>query len=278
VRRAVWNCLPISLLCCLLALSCQPTGVQSESVQIRLISSEANRPLLDQLTSDYIAHHPRVTFQIEDTISEASLNSLRTGRCDIVLSAWLPSEAELNPNRSTQTPLRAHVFGSDGLVLIVNRRNPVDNLSVAQLRAIFSGRTADWREVGGRVGDILVVSREDGSDDRKTFEALVMDKQPVTLGAVVMPSSADVRQYIASHPNAVGYASLASLIAEVKAVAVDGVYPNYEAILDGAYPLWRHLALLTRDPAEPYVQDFLSFVLGEPGQSIVSAYYSSLHP
>jgi len=85
-------------------------------------------------------------------------------------------------------------------------------------------------------------------------------------------------QYIASHPNAVGYASLASLIAEVKAVAVDGVYPNYEAILDSAYPLWRHLALLTRDPAEPYVQDFLSFVLGEPGQSIVSAYYSSLHP
>lgn len=246
----------------------------SEPARIRLVGPESVHPVLDRLTAVYMERHPQLTFGYEKVGSRASLSLLRTGRCDIVLSAWPPSERELNPDARVQTLLRAHVFASDGLVVVVNPRNPVDGLSSTQLRGIFSGRVADWREVGGRVGDILIVSREDGSDDRSTFETLVMDGQPVTLGAVVMPSSADVAEYVASHPNAIGYASLYSALAqEVRAIAVDGMRPAYESILDGSYPLWRHLAFLAREPAERPVQDFLSFVLSEAGRRIVDEYY-----
>ncbi len=265
----------LGLWCALLAASCQPAGVQSEPAHIRLVGSETGHPLLGQLMTAYAARHSQVTFEYNRFSSRASLNLLRTGRCDMVLSAWPPSASELNPDREAQIPLKAHLFATEGLILIVNSRNPVDELSSTQLRSIFSGRVADWREVGGKVGDILVISREDGSDDRRAFETLVMDGQPVTLGAVVMPGSADVAEYVAGHPNAIGYAALYSMSPEVKAIAIDGVRPTYESVLDSSYPLWRHLALLTRDPAERPVQDFLTFVLSEAGQRIVDEYYRS---
>ena len=270
------NRLLLSLMFSLLVVSCEPAGVQPEPVRIRLAGPEGVHPLFEQLTSAYTTQYPYVDFEFEAIASRTSLRLLRAGQCDVVVSSWPPSEAELNSDREPQQLLKANVFASDGLVLVVHPQNPVGGLSIIQLRGIFSGHVPDWREVGGKVGDVLVISREGGSDDRETFETLVMDKQPVTLGAIVMPGSSDVVQYVASHPNAIGYAPIAEVIPEVKPIAIDGVHPTYETILDGSYPLWRHLAVITADPAERPVQDFLGFLVGTPGQSVINDYYAFL--
>ncbi len=270
------NRLLLSLMFSLLVVSCEPTGIQPESVHLQLAGSEGIYPLLEQLTSAYTAHYPYVAFQFEAIASRMSLRLLRTGQCDMVVSSWPPSEAELNSDKEPKQLLKANIFASDGLVLVVHPKNPVSDLSITQLRGIFSGHVPDWREVGGKVGDVLVISREGGSDDRETFETLVMDKQPVTLGAIVMPGSSDVVQYVAGHPNAIGYASIAEVIPEVKPIAIDGVHPTYETILDGSYPLWRHLAVITVEPAKRPVQDFLSFLVGTQGQSVINDYYAFL--
>lgn len=277
-RRAAsgWSCLLISLIFSLLALSCEPNRMPSESVRLRMAGGRSARPLLEQLMNSYTSHYPRVSFEIESTSPRLSLNLLRAGQCDLMASSWPPSDTELNPDPGAQRLLKTHIVAPDGLALIVHPKNPVNDLSIAQLRDLFSGRISDWREIEGKVGDVLVISREDGSDDRKTFEALVMDKHPVTLGAIVMPTGSDVVKYVASHPNAIGYAPISEIGPEVKPIALEGISPTYETIQNGSYPLWRHLAIIAAYPPEQPAQDFLNFASGPQGQSVVHDYYTLL--
>jgi phosphate transport system substrate-binding protein len=232
--------------------------------------------LLRELATAYSARNPHVTFDLQGGGSEAGLELLRAGRVDMAASSWTPSEEELHREEETQERLGVTVIAQDGLALVVHPKNPVDELSAAQIRGIFSGNILDWRKVGGKVGDILVISREDGSGDRRTFETLIMDRQPVTLGAIVMPGSLDLVEYVASHPNAIGYASIAEITQEVKPLAVDGVEPTSQTIQDGSYHLWRVLEIITAEPPEGAVGDFLDFATSPAGQEIIQVRYSSI--
>lgn len=234
------------------------------------------RPLLEELTSAYSAQNPHVTFDLQGGGSEVGLELLRAGQVDIAASSWTPPEEELYREGKTQERLGVTVIAQDGLALVVHPKNPVNELSVAQVRGIFSGHVLDWRELGGRVGDVLVISREDGSGDRRTFETLMMDKQPVTLGAIVMPGSRDVMEYVVSHPNSIGYVSLAEVTPEIKPLTIDGVEPTSQTIQDGSYHLWRLLAIITAEPLEEAVGDFLDFATGPAGQEIIQVRYNSI--
>ena len=256
--------------------SCGPSGKPPEPVYLQIAGSHSMRPLLEELTSAYCAQNPHVTFDLQGGGSEVGLELLRAGQVDMAASSWTPSEEELNREGKTQKRLGITVIARDGMVLIVHPKNPVNELSVAQIRGIFSGHILDWREVGGRVGDVLVISREDGSGDRRTFETLMMDKQPVTVGAIVMPGSQDVMEYVVSHPNAIGYVSVAEVTPEVKPLTIDGVEPTSQAIQDGSYHLWRLLAIITAEPLEGAAGAFLDFATSPAGQEIVQVRYNSI--
>ena len=256
--------------------SCGPSGELPEPAYLRVAGSNSVHPLLEELAVAYSAQNPHVTFDLQGGGSDVGLQLLRAGQVDMAASSWTPSEEELNREGKTQKRLRVTVIARDGLVLVVHPKNPVNELSVAQIRGIFSGHILDWREVGGRVGDILVISREDGSGDRRTFETLMMDKQPVTLGAIVMPGSQDVVEYVVGHPNAIGYVSIAEVTPEVKLLTIDGIEPASQTIQDGSYHIWRLLAIITADPPEGAVGDFLDFTTGPAGQEIVQARYNSI--
>ena len=233
-------------------------------------------PLLEELAAAYSAQNPHVTFDLQGGGSDVGLELLRAGQVDMATSSWTPSEEELNREGKAQERLKVTVIARDGLVLVVHPKNPVNELSVAQIRGIFSGHILDWREMGGRVGDVLVISREDGSGDRRTFETLMMDKQPVTLGAIVMPGSRDVVEYVVGHPNAIGYVSVGEVTPQVKPLIIDGIEPTSQTIQDGSYHVWRLLVIITAEPPEVAVGDFLNFVTGPAGQEIIQERYNSI--
>jgi phosphate transport system substrate-binding protein len=248
--------------------SCGVSGEPQESVYLRIAGANSMRAYLAALTSAYSTENPNVAFDLQGGGSEAGLELLRAGQVDMAASSWAPSEQELNRTDGTQQQLGSAVIGQDGLVLIVHPKNPVGNLSVAQIRGMFSGHVPDWREVGGTVGDVLVISREDGSGDRQAFENLIMDTLPVTLGAIVMPGSRDVVDYVSRHRNSIGYVSSGEITPEVKPLAIDGVEPTAQNIQDGSYPLWRLLVIIASDPPEGAVRDFLEFSTGPVGQEV----------
>ena len=266
----------LALAVCLPLASCGTQGGAHAPVYLRVAGTNAMPHLLRELTAAYSAQQPQVSFDLQGGDSQTGLDLLQEGMVDISASSWPPSTEALEAAEQAGNPLRLTTVAQDGLVLVVHPKNPVSDLSMAQIRALFSGHVPDWRELGGRVGDVMVISREDGAGDRAMFEALVMDRQPVTLGAIVMPNSRDVIEYVAGHPNAIGYVSIGEITPDVKPLAIDGVAPTTSTIIDGSYALWRHLVLLTKNPPSDDVKEFLGFVTAASGQAVVAGYYEAV--
>lgn len=256
--------------------ACGQAAEPPAPIYLRMAGSTSMRSLVEALNSAYVDQHPHVTFDWQGVGSDLGLDMLKAHQVDMAASSWPPSKDDLERLRKAGTPLKTTTIARDGLSLIVHPSNPVITLSTAQLRGIFRGRILDWREVGGRVGDVIAVSREDGSGSRKAFESLVMDGQRVTPAAVVMPSSQDALRYVASHPNAVAYVSMGEVTPNVKALAVDGIQPTPQTVHDATYPLIRLLTILTETQPQPEVQSFLDFALSSAGQDVVKARYAGV--
>ena len=139
------------------------------------------------------------------------------------------------------------------------------------MRDIFSGRLLNWQEVGGSASPIQVVSREDGSGTRAAFETLVMEGQPVTPSAIVLPNSQAVVDFVAQNPNAIAYVSLAFIGEGVYSVPIEGIPPTFENLHSGSYLLTRDLFILAPKQGQPELEQFIKFILSPAGQAIISA-------
>ena len=266
----------IAFLLLLMAGCAQAAVVAPTPVTVTIAGSTEMRPVLDELTAAYSERHPHILFSLRGGGSILGEVWLENEQVDLAASTAFPG-AEETDDEFMRIPV-----GFDGVAVIVHRGNPVTALTLAQLRALYSGRLLEWQSVGGDGGDIVLVSREDGSATRMLFEARVMDGEEVALTAVVMPSSADVVAYVAEHPNAIGYVSRAYVMADgalsgetppVGVVALEARLPTPVEITAQRYYLTRPLFLLRRTADTARLQPFIDFVLSPAGQEIVARYH-----
>ena len=222
------------------------------------------QPLVEELAQAYTERHKHVTIAVEGRGSLPGIELVRQGEVDIGMASWKESE---------DTSLWSTPIALDGIAIVVHPQNQVKGLTLLQLKDVFFGRVWDWRDVRGQAGDILVVSREDGSGTRVVFEELVMQGQRVTLTAVVMPSSRAVVEYVAEHPQAIGYVSMGYLTEEVKVLEIEEAAPTPKSVRQGAYHLLRPLFLITRQEPAGEIKGFIDFALSPTGQSIVGRKY-----
>ena len=230
--------------CALLGCARTPTPTV-EPERLRLTGSTAAAPLLCVLSAPFQEHHPGVVLSLDqgslDGVNASLAHKLvAEGAFPLAVVAGSPGD-----------DLWAAPLAVDALAVIVHADNPLDSLTLAQLRQVFSGRIWRWSELEARVagGEILVASREAGSGTRAAFEDLVLRERPeqapapITTMAVLRLSSAEVAAYVAEHPAAIGYLALGALEASseqgpVKPLAVEGVVPAPEQVSGGAYPLF----------------------------------------
>lgn len=273
--------------------ACQPPDVAPRrTAVVRIAGSTAMQPVLYELTTAFTRQHPTVRFEVAGGGSTTGEERVLAGQVDLAASTLLSPTV---PTTARRTPI-----GLDGLAIIVQESNPVAALTLAQLQALYAGRLFTWEEVGGAVGEVLLISREDGSGSRQLFEARVMGEESVALTAVVMPTSGDVVDYVAKHPNAIGYVSRAYVLAAidqastdqastdattvstpneatrtlgVKVVAIDGQMPTSQAIQTQSYPLVQPLYLVSRTRPTGWLQQLIDFTLSPAGQAIVARYH-----
>jgi phosphate transport system substrate-binding protein len=219
------------------------------------------KPLLIDLTTAYSEDHSHVTFDIQAGGSQLGQISTEIGQADIGMLSWPP------PNLSD----KVHVIpiARDAIAIILNPQNQSVALSLREIHDIFSGRLLNWQEVDGPPLSIQVVSREDGSGTRATFETTVMEERAVTPTAIVMPSSQAVVDFVAQNPNAIGYVSFTFLDDRVYATPIEGIPPTLETLAEGSYFLSRDLALVIPRQSKPEVEQFIEFVLSPAGQAII---------
>jgi phosphate transport system substrate-binding protein len=261
---------------------------QVEPITLTLAGSTEMWPVMLALTNSYHERNPHVSFDLRRGGSSLGESWAATGQVDLATSALAYPDEELPPGL-VRVPIAL-----DGLTLVVHPNNPVNGLSMVQIRQIYGGRILDWAEVGGNPGEILLISREDGSGSRQLFEERVMGEERVSLTAIVMPTGEDVVRYVARQPQAVGYVGMAygitlatagddpipdgegnlsTPLPQVKALNLEGYLPDVNSIAPQIYQLSRPLYLLhnNRNPAD--VQPFIDFILSPAGQSIVARYH-----
>lgn len=215
------------------------------------------------LASRYEPMVENVRFEVTGHGSSYGLRALQSGQVDVAMVSWLSDDLG--------DGWQATAVARDGIAVIVHPRNSLDGLGLLQLQDLFSGRAYEWRAVGGNavLGAVQPISREEGAGVRAAFEALVMDAREVTPRALLFTSPQSVVDYVASHPSAIGYVSMAYVTPAVKALKVEGELPVPETVRQGAYPLTRELWLVARKPVGAEVQSWLGYCLSPAGQQVV---------
>lgn len=210
--------------------------------------------------------NPGVTFTYNPTGSGSGITAVTEGRCDIGLSSRDLKDEELAQG------LTETVLAKDGIAIVVNPENKVEDLTVEQIADIFTGKITNWKEVGGDDAEIVLIGREAGSGTRDGFESITGTEEACQYRQE-LTSTGDVITTVAGNPAAIGYASLASVQDSVKAVTVGGVAPTEETIADGSYAVQRPFILVTKEGEQlsDAAQAFFDYATSEAANEIITS-------
>lgn len=215
------------------------------------------------LSESYMEKNKDIRITYNPTGSGAGIQSVTENRCDIGLSSRNLSDEE-------SKMLDATVCAIDGIAIIVNPQNRISDLSTQTISKIYTGDVANWKEVGGDDAPIVLIGREAASGTREGFESITG-----TIGmckySQELTSTGDIIQTVASNPNAIGYASLASVKDIVKIVSVDGVLPKTETIQNGDYKIQRNFILVTKKgtPLSNTALNFFNFATSADADELI---------
>ena len=201
--------------------------------------STSMKNVIAALTEGFAEVEPGVTVSYDPTGSGAGITGATDKTLDIGLSSRALKDDEKNDVDGTTVAL-------DGIAIIVNKGSKVADLTVDQLKQMFTGEITNWSEVGGDDGEIVLVGREAGSGTRDGFESIV-DVKDSCKYAQELTATGAVISAVEANPLAIGYASLSAVGDTVKAVTVGGVECSEETVKDGSYEVQRPFVFVTND-------------------------------
>lgn len=199
------------------------------------------------------------------------------GDADIIFVLG-PSDSQLADAREAGVEFKMTPIGKEAFVFFVNKDNPVDNLTLQQVKDIYAGRIKNWKKLGGKHSVIRAFQRPDGSGSQTTLQNLMRgDKTMQPRTENVMAGMGGIIERVAVYRNfegAVGFSFrffLEGMVGEkqVKMLSINGVYPSEETIKDGSYPLTGEFYAVTTNTANPNVDKFIDWMLGPQGQELV---------
>ena len=214
------------------------------------------------LTEGFAEIEPDVTISYDPTGSGAGI----TGATDKTLDIGLSSRAL----KADETGVTGTIVALDGIAIIVNKDSKVEDLTVDQLKQMFTGEITNWSEVGGDDGEIVLVGREAGSGTRDGFESIV-DVKDACKYAQELTATGAVISAVEANPLAIGYASLSAVGDTVKAVTVEGVECSEDTVKDGTYKIQRPFVFVTNDsaPLSEQAQAFFDFATSTDAADLI---------
>jgi phosphate transport system substrate-binding protein len=228
-----------------------PALAQPAATTILVDGSTTVGPIAKAFAEHYMSSHKEVNITVSESGSGNGAKSLLNGTADVATMSRPMKESELAAAQESKIQPVEHVVAMDGLAVVVHPSNPLGALTLDQVREIYLGKVANWKQLGGPDMAIVVVSRDTNSGTYETFETLVMNKEKMAAGIEYLGSNGAIRQKVQSTPGAIGYVGLGFVDRTLKALVVNGVAPSPETVLSGAYPLARPLYMYTRGRPQP---------------------------
>lgn len=240
-------------------------GQKSDGGAVSTDGSTSMEKVIGALGEAFEQDYDGVTFTYNPTGSGTGIQAVSEDRCDIGLSSRSLKDEE------KEQGLTETVLAYDGIAVIVNPDNPVSDLNVETIAQIYKGEITNWKDAGGTDGEIVLIGREAGSGTRDGFESIT-NTEGACKYRQELTSTGDVVTTVAGNPNAIGYASLASVSDSIKAVSVNGVMPNEETVKDGSYVVQRPFVLVTKKDQElsQTAQKFFDYVTSSDASDIIS--------
>lgn len=255
-----------SLLTAAVLIACTFAGCgNSEGKSVSTDGSTSMEKVIGALGEAFEEKNRGVAFTYNPTGSGTGITAVLEGRCDIGLSSRNLKEEEASKGLSET------VLAYDGIAVIVHPDNPVTDLDIETIAKIYTGEITDWKDAGGKEGEIVLIGREPNSGTRDGFESIT-DTADKCKYRQELTSTGDVITAVAGNPNAVGYASIASVKGTVKALSVGGVTPAENTIKDGSYKIQRPFVLVTKEDTKlsKTAQEFFDFCLSEDAKEIIT--------
>ena len=252
------------ILTAVLALSLVACG--SEKQQVATDGSTSMSKVIGSLAEAFEAKSG-IEVSYNGSGSGSGIKAVQSGTCDIGLSSRALKDEEKSAG------LVGTVLAYDGIAVIVNPENPVNDLDLETIAKIYTGEITNWAEIGGNDAEIVLIGREAGSGTRSGFEEIV-GVEDACQYRQELTSTGDVITAVAGNPGAIGYASVASVKDTVKALSVGGVAPTEETVKDGSYTIQRPFVLVTVEgkALSDAAQKFFDYITsGEADDIIISA-------
>ena len=225
--------------------------------------STSMEKVIGALQEAFMEQNSGVDVTYDPTGSGAGITGAQEGSLDIGLSSRALKDGE--------TGVSATVIALDGIGIIVNNANTVEDLTTDQIAAIATGEVTNWKEVGGPDAEIVMIGREAGSGTRDGFESILKVSDQCKYAQELTATGAVIAA-VQANENAIGYASLAALDDSVKALKVNGIACTEETVKDGSYTVQRPFVFVTKDGAEqtPAVKAFIDFATSADAASLIS--------
>ena len=225
---------------------------------------------IGQATAEaYMKKDANVNISISGGGSGNGIKALIDKTTQIAMSSRDMKKEEIELAKSKGVNPVEHKVAIDALTPLVHPSNPVASLTIEQLSLIYQGKITNWKEVGGKDLQIVVISRDTSSGTYESWQEKVLHKEKVTPKAQLQASSGAIVQAISKNRYAIGYVGIGYVNKSVKAVKVNGIEANDKNALNGTFPIARPLFMYTDGEPKGAVASYLKFVKGTDGQKIV---------
>jgi phosphate transport system substrate-binding protein len=245
----------------LLILPALLSGCQRKQGGLSVVGSTSVEPFAEALAEEYMSHHSGEKIFVQGGGSSAGIQAVRTGSAEIGMSSRNLMDSEKD--------LIAVPIIYDAIAVIVHRENPLNDLTLDQIRKIFSAEITRWVELGGKNHPITLVTREEGSGTREAFQKLIMGKREISLSALVQDSNGAIRQVVTDDRNAIGYISLGLVNDRVKALKIGGIEATVDNIQNRRYKIVRPFLFVFKSRPQDLAKDFLDYILSPAGQKLL---------
>ncbi len=236
--------------------------------RITLTGSSTIAPLVSEIAKRFEQRQPAVRIDVQTGGSSRGITDATRGMADIGMSSRALTDSE-------KADLVSHTIATDGVCLLVHATNPVENLTDDHIRAIYSGKVTNWRQVGGHDAPITVVNRADGRSELELFTNYFGINAADIHASLISGENQHGIKTVAGDPNAIVYMSVGASEFEagrgvpVKLLRWNGIEASSRTVAEGRFPLSRPLILVTRPKPPALVQRFIEFARSDDMHDVV---------
>lgn len=250
--------------------ACNQSSSNLEAQKLTLTGSSTVAPLASEIAKQFEAEHPEVKVDVQTGGSSRGLADAERGLADLGMISRALKDGEADKFTS-------YAIATDGIGIILESSNPVQNLSDRQVADIYTGKIDNWQEVGGNNAPITVVNKAEGRSTLELFlDYFQLENSQIQADVIIGDNQQGIKT-VAGNKNAIGYVSIGAAERDIKAgvplklLSVGGVDASTETVRDGSFPLSRPLNLVTTQTPSGLTEEFIEFAQSEKVHDLVEA-------